>query len=364
LLLQKICRQSELDDYADSLYALFILAICSCICLTNCTHSIAHLEGDILTNSSITSINDLINIINEFIPITNTNESQIIVKNSLCAEFHADMLLVIDIIHKFNNQVTNEIIINTPKSQTISYFKRYNGGTYNNQYMIVNMNLFVPGKKLEDLPNNLVWIVSQMPGMAPSLDVTHIIREQGYWASYNLNYISALYDISDTNVLKEQYGDYFSYTKYSRAELFKQYAPQVNNLKDMKSIMRYNHWQTDRFSRCPNCNPSTNPMLTIAARGDLIPVNGSWGNWTWLKGPQAFGSIDAKIASYKMIKNYFSASIISGPTWDNQIPFRWSTSPVQYLPKSQSSHIGQPDLQMFDWVDTKYLVHNHNHNDQ
>lgn len=234
-------------------------------------------------------------------------------------------------------------------------FKRYNSGTYNNQYMIVNMNLFVPGKEIIDLSDNLVWIVSQMPGMVPSLDVTNIVRKQGYWASYNLNYISALYDISDTNILEKDYGSYFSYTKYSRAELFKQHAPNIRDLNDIKNIMRYNHWQTDYFSKCPNCNPSTNPMLTIAARGDLIPENGSWGNWTWLKGPQAFGAVDSKITSYNMIRNNFSASIISGPTWDSQVPFRWSTSSVKKLPISQISHIGQPDLQMFNWVDTKDL---------
>jgi Phospholipase B len=235
-------------------------------------------------------------------------------------------------------------------------FKRYNSGTYNNQYMVVNMNLFVPGKKLKDLPDNLVWIVSQMPGLAPSLDVTHVIRDQGYWASYNLNYLPVLYIASETNILEEQYGSYFSYTKYSRAELFKKYAPYVKNIKDMKTIMRYNRWQTDdQYSKCPNCKPSTNPMLSIAARGDLIPKNGTWGNWTWLKGPQAFGAVDSKITSYKMLKKDFSAHIISGPTYDDQIPFRWSTSPVRFLPLSQSSHIGQPDLQMFEWVDTKEL---------
>jgi Phospholipase B len=234
-------------------------------------------------------------------------------------------------------------------------FKRYNSGTYNNQYMVVNMNLFVPGTKLQNLPDNLVWIVSQMPGMAPSLDVTHIIRKHGYWASYNLNYLSVLYIASDTDILYKEYGNFFSYAKYSRAEIFKRYAPTVKNIEDMKRIMRYNHWQMDPLSKCPNCNPSTNPMLTIAARGDLIPANGSWGNWSWLKGPQAFGSIDTKIASYKMINDDFSGLIISGPTYDNQIPFKWSSSPVRSLPIYESSHVGQPDLQMFKWVNSKEL---------
>lgn len=232
-------------------------------------------------------------------------------------------------------------------------FKRYNSGTYNNQYMVVNMNLFVPGTKLENLPDNLVWITSQMPGMVPSLDVTHIIRKQGYWASYNLNYLSVLYIASDTNILKDAYGDFFSYTKYSRAKIFKRDVSNVTDLQGMQRIMRYNHWQTDPLSKCPNCSPLTNPMLTIASRGDLIPKNGSWGNWSWLNGPQAFGAIDAKIASYKMFNNRFTSSIISGPTYDNQIPFKWSTSPVRKLPLSASSHLGQSDLQLFLWLDTK-----------
>ena len=77
----------------------------------------------------------------------------------------------------------------------------------------------------------------------------------------------------------------------------------------------------------------------------------------FLSGPWAEGAIDAKIASYSMMmKNGFSAAIVGGPTWDDQEPFRWSTSPVSKLPPaSGSSHLGQPDLCKFDWINPTEL---------
>ena len=53
-----------------------------------------------------------------------------------------------------------------------------------------------------------------------------------------------------------------------------------------------------------------------------------------------------------MLNNGFTSSIISGPTYDNQTPFEWSTSPVRNLPLSASSHLGQSNLQLFPWLDT------------
>ncbi len=40
-------------------------------------------------------------------------------------------------------------------------FAKYNSGTYNNQYMIVDYKLFKPFNALQA---NTLWIVEQMPG--------------------------------------------------------------------------------------------------------------------------------------------------------------------------------------------------------
>lgn len=45
-------------------------------------------------------------------------------------------------------------------------FSKYNSGTYNNQYMVLNYNLFEPRKPIQD---GLLWIVEQLPGKELSL---------------------------------------------------------------------------------------------------------------------------------------------------------------------------------------------------
>jgi hypothetical protein len=79
------------------------------------------------------------------------------------------------------NMVANRLATDGPT--WAAAFSRHNSGTYNNEFMILNYNLFTPGQPLAD---NLLWVFDQMPG--PYMiynDHTHFLRDQGYWASYN-----------------------------------------------------------------------------------------------------------------------------------------------------------------------------------
>lgn len=53
------------------------------------------------------------------------------------------------------------------------WVKRYNSGTYNNQYIIVDLNKFSPGSELQ---SGLLTIVEQMPGLVVSADMTEVRR--------------------------------------------------------------------------------------------------------------------------------------------------------------------------------------------
>jgi hypothetical protein len=46
-------------------------------------------------------------------------------------------------------------------SEWTSIFAKYNSGTYNNQWMVVDYKQFTPGKPIQ--PNTL-WILEQIPG--------------------------------------------------------------------------------------------------------------------------------------------------------------------------------------------------------
>ena len=62
-------------------------------------------------------------------------------------------------------------------------FERHNSGTYNNQWMILNYNLFTPGKPLQP---DTFWVLEQIPGSVHMADMTLFLEENGYWPSFNV----------------------------------------------------------------------------------------------------------------------------------------------------------------------------------
>jgi len=213
-------------------------------------------------------------------------------------------------------------------------FAQYNSGTYNNQMQVVNYALFQPG---QPLPANLFWIIEQMPGAVVAADVTSVIIEQGYWASYNRPYFQAIYEGMGYAKTAEVYGDYWTHDHCPRANIFRRDHATVVDMPSFQSLMRSNNWQTDPLSM-------GDPFFAIAARGDLVP-GGSGTDWV---NKSAVGCVDAKVANYAYISGaVMRADAISGPTTeDGNPPFRWDGSPVW----SNHSHVGQPNLWNFAWT--------------
>jgi hypothetical protein len=54
---------------------------------------------------------------------------------------------------------------------------RYNSGTYTNQYVVINLNLFKPG---QPLPDGFLYVGEQLPGYYIYIDATDILI-RGYW---------------------------------------------------------------------------------------------------------------------------------------------------------------------------------------
>jgi hypothetical protein len=224
-------------------------------------------------------------------------------------------------------------------------FSRYNSGTYNNGYYVVNLELFKDPKAGSLEPGTLV-LLEQMPGLVLHKDITPLLTTQGYFSSYNIPHFDEIYKLSGYPEMKAKYpdiSDFFSLTGCPRARIFAARAPKVTTLEDMMFLMRYNDFQHDPMSRC-NGWPGYSGRLAIAARSDLDPANGTYSIPNLER--RASGAIDAKIGSASMrTAGAWRTWAQHGPTYQGQPPFCWSTSGLD-----TRSHLDQPDCFEFEWV--------------
>jgi hypothetical protein len=218
--------------------------------------------------------------------------------------------------------------------QWANTYSRYQSGTYNNQWMVLDTKRFEQGVQLN--PYTLT-ILEQIPGYIQWDDQTSILAE-GYWPSYNVPYFEWIYNISGWTEMLEKYGDNYSYAKCPRATIFRRNHTLVDSVKAHGELLQYNDWQHDPLAL-------NDPANGISSRYDL---RGDIG-----KPAFAFGGIDSKATSSAMMINperNMLALAISGPTHQQQTPFEWTA-------KWEDVHEGQPALWNFDWV-----VHDSNAN--
>ncbi|XP_004379110.1 putative phospholipase B-like 2 isoform X1 [Trichechus manatus latirostris] len=216
-------------------------------------------------------------------------------------------------------------------------FKKFNSGTYNNQWMIVDYKAFVPSKPSPG--SKVLTILEQIPGMVVVADKTSELYRNTYWASYNLPSFETVFNASGLQALVARYGAWFSYDGSPRAQIFRRNQSLVHDMDSMIRLMRYNDFLHDPLSLCSACTPQPNAENAISARSDLNPANGSYPFQALHQ--RSHGGIDVKVTSSAMAKA-LRLLAVSGPTWDQLPPFQWSTSPFHSL-----LHMGQPDLWKF-----------------
>jgi hypothetical protein len=79
--------------------------------------------------------------------------------------------------------------LSTTGPEWFNTVSKFNSGTYNNQYMVLDMKLFTPANAM---PPNTLFVVEQIPGLVQGSDVTNQL-EQGFWPSYNVPYHKDIY---------------------------------------------------------------------------------------------------------------------------------------------------------------------------
>ncbi|KAF0978251.1 hypothetical protein FDP41_002766 [Naegleria fowleri] len=228
------------------------------------------------------------------------------------------------LLYWIRNIVANRLA--TSAKEWTDIFAKYNSGTYNNQWIVLDTKRFVPGATRSD--PELLYILEQIPGDCKVASVSHFL-DTSYWASYNIPYFPYIYNISGYPSQYKKFGDFWSYENCPRAKIFRRDAPYVGDLEGVKRLIRKNDYQSDPFSDGDACHQ-------IAARCDLNPPN---------KRSQAFGAIDAKVTDIQMAKTN-TAVAQSGPTHDQQPVFTWNSQWDKV-----NIHTDQPVSFGFDWVE-------------
>eukprot|EP01083_Nonionella_stella_P025855 71187_1 len=210
----------------------------------------------------------------------------------------------------------------------VEMFSMYNSGTYNNQWIVLNHNLFTPKQPLQD---GLLWVLEQIPGHCSYRDETQIL-ERGYWASYNVAALPDIYIESGTAQQAQIHGAAASYDLAPRARIFRRDANNANNFTTIEKLMRYNDYQHDKIQ-------NGDPCWAIMCRHDLD-----------LNHTRAIpnGGTDTKAANLYMLQNMF-AMVQSGPTHDDVPVFKWS----QF---SNISHLRLPAAYDFQWTTVQSVL--------
>ncbi len=191
---------------------------------------------------------------------------------------------------------------------------------------------------------DFLWIVEVAPGIAAASDVTETFVGLGnYWPSYNCPFTKSVYVATGFQRAYATYGDTYSYTNCSRANMFARDQANIHSYADFQHELRFNEWSTDPYSK-------NDPYNSIAARADLRSSTTSPST------AKASGAIDAKTTSYKNVMGGLGgvADAVNGPTFDNvDTPvFRWSGSAFE-----NQTHLGQPDVFNFNFVHMDFYLH-------
>ena len=214
-------------------------------------------------------------------------------------------------------------------------FSKYNSGTYNNQFQVLDLKLIDTENKR--ISPGAFYVVEQLPGSCDVQDVTDNLKK-GYWPSYNTPFIRSVREksgvidaiIQNPNLTVTQ-----DYDTCARAKIFRRDQDKVKDILTYQKLIRYNDYKNDEFSE-------GQPNLSIAARYDLNEEN-----------PSCYGCTDAKFASINEIKTTGKkiVHIIAGPTTDGQEPFIWSQARCKDTDEIRFKIIGQVDEYNFDWID-------------
>ncbi|KAK6015016.1 hypothetical protein OSTOST_19567 [Ostertagia ostertagi] len=116
-------------------------------------------------------------------------------------------------------------------------FSKFNSGTYNNQWNILDYKVFK--KRRFDHPSHgLLHVLEQLPNHTAHADLTHVLLRNNYWPSYNTPYFPKIFKWSESDRMVKKFGDWYSYDKTPRALIFRRDQGSVVDMDSMIQLMR------------------------------------------------------------------------------------------------------------------------------
>ena len=140
--------------------------------------------------------------------LVTTETSLFIYNSSLLAEVKLDR----QVLEPVRVMVANRLA--TTGKQWTEIFSRYNSGTYNNQWMVVDYKQVGEGA---GLGRGALWVLEQLPGLTRAEDQTDRLLAAGYWASYNRAFYPTVYQRSGAAGMAVRHGNWFSHAATARA---------------------------------------------------------------------------------------------------------------------------------------------------
>ena len=200
----------------------------------------------------------------------------------------------------------------------VDLFSKFNSGTYNNQWMVVDYKKFTPFLEVDA---GTLWVLEQMPGFVVSEDMSAVLNTGNKaWTSYNLPYFQEVRDLDNITAQINAYGPFFEHDACPRANIFNRDLHKVVDVNSTVQLMRYNDFQNDPYAKA-NCTPlGYSAENGISARCDLNPLNTTCK--IAAEGARCHGATDLKVVNGQMAANLLLLAI-SGPTHEQQPVFDW-----------------------------------------
>ena len=184
-----------------------------------------------------------------------------------------------------------------------------------------------------------------------SSDQTQVLREMGYWASYNRAFYPEVFKRSGAEEMVQNYGEWFSYSKTPRAKIFKRDQGNVVDEGSMIKLMRYNDFLNDPFAMVAGCEKPI-PAGSIANRCDLTLKDSKcvWEDKDYMVGHQGYGALDMKFVTAALAKSQkFYA--VAGPTHSEGLPaFSWKDTNLTSIPDYRPIEVFDFEPSIHDWT--------------